>query len=55
MDIPPIMAMTAAFTRLARFPSRTEHSGPENRDRIMDMKGKFCTKAIISPPSSAVW
>ncbi len=47
--------ITAAFTRLTHFPFKMEHRGPENSDRMMDRNGKFCTKAIISPPFSIGW
>ena len=44
MRILPVVTMTPVFTRFAHFPLRMEHRGPENRERSMDRKGKFCTK-----------
>jgi hypothetical protein len=46
-----MITITAAFTHFAFLPLSIEHRGPENKERIIDINGKFCTNAITAPPS----
>ena len=48
-DIQPTAPITTVFSHLAAFAGRTELTVPENMDKIMEKKGKFCTKSIYSP------
>lgn len=48
-DIQPTAPITKVFTHLAAFAGSTELTVPENMDKKIEKKGKFCTKSIYSP------